>query len=331
MSKGVLGVDENKSTCGGCNGEVKEGEKAMQCDACNRWTHNSCGGMPEDLYKVLVKYGNKTTGTKWFCKNCEIHFGKLKVEIRIMAEKQTAMEMRQFETENGLARMKSEVTELRKEIADFVKERKLVEENSNITVDGKFDELKEELTEIKKTYSSVVGGTVTMGDGSGGTGSNTAGLPARVIQVEVSEVMEREKRKNNLVIFGIEETNDEIATRAKVTEIISALGLENEKIKYFGRVGRLVAGARARIVRVVCEDAETKRKCLKAANKLKTMEGFNNVYISLDLTKTQQQLDKKLRDKLRELRVTHKDAKINNGEIVNFVNGNRTVLYSQVV
>jgi len=36
-----------------------------------------------------------------------------------------------------------------------------------------------------------------------------------MIKVEVSELMEREKRKNNLVIFGIDETNDEAVTRGK--------------------------------------------------------------------------------------------------------------------
>jgi len=54
-----------------------------------------------------------------------------------------------------------------------------------------------------------------------------------------------------------------------------------KKINYVGRVCRYVEGSRARIVRVVCEDAETKRNFLKGANRLKQLDGFNNIYVSL--------------------------------------------------
>ena len=61
--------------------------------------------------------------------------------------------------------------------------------------------------------------------------------PARSIQLEVSEVMEREKWKNNLVIFGLEETNDENIPKSKINEVVAAVGMNIDKVKYFGRVG----------------------------------------------------------------------------------------------
>ena len=82
------------------------------------------------------------------------------------------------------------------------------------------------------------------------------------------------------------------------------------------------------MVRVVCEDAETKRAVLKGANKLKMEAGFERIYVSLNLTKEQQAQDKKLRDKLKEIRLQHKEAKINHNDIIIMDNGNRTVLYS---
>jgi hypothetical protein len=140
--------------------------------------------------------------------------------------------------------------------------------------------------------------------------------------------MEREKRKNNLVLFGIEETNDEITTREKVNDIVKIVGLDENKVKYFGRVGRNVSGGKTRLVRVVCEDLETRRSFLKGANKLKLVSGYERIYVSSDLTKEQQVEDKKLRDKLKEIRIHHKEAKINNNEIIKWENGNRVVLYS---
>src|ERR1700759_4269144 len=130
--------------------------------------------------------------------------------------------------------------------------------------------------------------------------------------------MEREKRRNNLVIFRVEETDDENLTKIKINEIVAAVGVNVEKVKYFGRVGRKVTGAKPGVVRIVCEDAETKRSILKGANRLKVVEGFGRIYVSMDLTKEQQLNDKKLRDKLKEIRVQHREVKINNGVIILF-------------
>ena len=84
------------------------------------------------------------------------------------------------------------------------------------------------------------------------------------------------------------------------------------------------------MVRVICQDIETRRGILKGANKLRTVEGYERTYISPDLTKSQQEVDKRLRDKLRELRVQHKEAKINNGEIIIFESGTRIVLFARM-
>jgi len=328
MSKtGSVSEDLNLNICAGCKIEVGVGEKAVQCDLCNNWVHNACGSMPDDLYKLLVKYEKKKTGVKWFCNACEIHMGKVRMEIKVISEKQVKVELRVDKIETNWMDIKREVTELKNELTDLVKEKQKTTEMMSVKMDDKMGELKEEIGEIKRSYSEMVQDNNRMGGEGTGLVSNA---PARAIKIEVNEVMEREKRKNNLVIFGIDETNDEMATRAKVSTIVNALGLEDSKIKYFGRVGRLVPGvsARARIVRVVCEDAETKRNCLKAANRLKTMEGYANIYMALDLTKVQQMQDKELREKLKEIRDVHKEAKINNGDIVIFEQNNRRVLYS---
>jgi len=327
MSKpGSVSEEPTTNLCGGCSVEVLSGEKGMQCDWCNKWNHILCCSMPEDLYKVLVKHEKKSIGIKWFCKICETYFGKIKMKIKILSERQGVVEVKQFDSDKTLNEVKNEVLELKKNFADFVKERELKADSISVKVDDKIDGMQLELSEIKKSYSDMVQVNSAAG---GSLLVNPTNAPSSIIKLEVSEVMEREKRKNNLVIFGIDETNDEAVTREKVNVIIRAVGLDESKIKYFGRVGRHVAGARPRIVRVVCEDSEVKRNLLKATNRLKTLEGYSNIYIDLDLTKVQQIEDKKLREKLKEIRVTDKDAKINNGEIVIFESGSRKVLFSE--
>ena len=297
----------------------------MQCDWCNKSVHSACCEMPDDLYKMLKKYEKKNTGTKWFCKGCEMHFGKMKMEIKIVAERQTMVESKQEAVQVSITEVKREVLNLKNQFADFVKERQQSTESASLIVDDKIGEIKVEISEIKK-WSSIVQGTGAVGIAGP---SSQASDPSRVVKVEVNELFERGKRQNNLVIFGIEETSDEFATRDKVNNIIKAVGLDENKVKYFGRVGRNVSGPRGRIVRVTCEDAETKRSFLKAANRLRSMDGFAGIYIGLDLTRMQQLQDKNLREKLKEIREVHKEAKINNGEIVVFEDGNRKILYSQ--
>jgi len=326
VSEEPISNEPISSACIGCKSEVIVGEKAVQCDLCNRWEHAGCCSMPDDLYRILKKYENKKTGVKWFCDTCEIHMGKVRMEIRVLAERQIKLELKQDVADSHWMEIKQEVMELKKELTDL-KGKQQSADLMSVNLGDKMGALKDELIQTKQSYSDIVQTSRTAGR------EGTSVLPnalEKIIKVDVNELLERGKRKNNLVIFGIEETNDETVTRAKVSTIINALGLDDDKIKYFGRVGRLTtgAGARARIVRVVCEDAEVKRNCLKASNRLKSMEGYENIYMSLDLTKEQQLNDKKLREKLKEVREENREAKINNGEIVVFEHGDRKVIFS---
>src|SRR3989442_7044746 len=187
--------------------------------------------------------------------------------------------------------------------------------------------MKQKMGELQVRYSEVVKGNAARDAASSSSNSIAQSSQVRTIQVEVGEALEREKRRNNLVICGIEETNDQQLTKDKVNEIITVVGVDLNKVKYFGRIGRVGTEARTRAVRLVCDDVETRRNVLKGAAKLKLETGYERIYISPDLTKEQQTLDKKLRDKLKEIRILHKDAKISHNEIIKFDNGNRTVLY----
>ena len=56
---------------------------------------------------------------------------------------------------------------------------------------------------------------------------------------------------------------------------------------------------------------------------------FEEIFVVPDLTKLQQEEDKKLRDKLKEIRESgRKQAKIEKGEIVEEVEGKKEVLFS---
>lgn len=316
--------------CGSCGTAVKENDKALTCDLCNVWVHTKCGGgcgVPDKLYKVIKELGVDcaTVGIRWFCNKCNPQIDSLKLELKTIKDRHINLEKKHENLEVVVQKVQEDYASIKRTMDELTRTM-----NQNVSENqGKVDEdivvLKDEITELKKSYSDMARGNAV----DGARAISLQNSPSISVQVEVSEAMEREKRKNNLVIFGIEETNDEGMTRDKVKNILQAVEIDENKVKYFGRVGRNTSENKIRVVRVVCDDSETRRNFLKGANKLKTMQGYNKVYVSPDLTKAQQLLDKKLRDKLREIRVNTKEAKINNGEIVVFENNCKRVLYSQ--
>ena len=118
-------------------------------------------------------------------------------------------------------------------------------------------------------------------------------------------MLERDKRKLNLVIMGVleDETEGE-GDEEKVQKLLDEL-LERERVKYslIGRVGKKGTRETAiRPIRIKIETIENKGKILKKARNLKEIEEFKRVYIVPDMTRKQQEEDKTLRDKVKEFR-----------------------------
>lgn len=54
-----------KYPCGLCNKAVKNSDPAICCDQCDKWVHNSCSGMGDNIYESL-----KGTSFTWICPKC---------------------------------------------------------------------------------------------------------------------------------------------------------------------------------------------------------------------------------------------------------------------
>jgi hypothetical protein len=144
------------------------------------------------------------------------------------------------------------------------------------------------------------------------------------------EMMEREKKRENIIIRGIQ-ASTEIKERREVEkvfeELIPEVGIKYEIMGRIGRLEQLVA----RPLRVHIQDSEHRRRLLNRGKQLKTAEDevLKKIYLAPDLTRMQQEEDKKLRDKLKELRNNgSKNIKITKGEIVSEEGGKREVIFS---
>lgn len=55
------------ATCGLCECNVLNSHKAVQCDSCNMWIHNSCSLLSDDEYGHM-----QSSACSWICPKCEV-------------------------------------------------------------------------------------------------------------------------------------------------------------------------------------------------------------------------------------------------------------------
>jgi hypothetical protein len=139
-------------------------------------------------------------------------------------------------------------------------------------------------------------------------------------RVRSKEEMDMGGKGRNLVIMGIDEQGEEEVRSGilgKIGQILGEVGQGRGcQFRYIGRIGKKQEG-RSRPVRIEMEDMNLRRRVLSKAKTLKESTSYNRVFIVPDLTRSQQLVDSKLRDKVRELRKGGvKDARIERGEIV---------------
>jgi len=153
----------------------------------------------------------------------------------------------------------------------------------------------------------------------------------REFQAQVVETMDREKRKNNIIIMGLNENMTEKEMEEFIGEMLGAiLETEEAELNVQGRIGKKLDGEKRRPVKVEIRDAAVRRKIIQKASNLKKEPKYEKIYISPDLTRKQQEEDKALRDKVKEFRNQGMEGvKISKGCVVQEgPGGKREVLYS---
>jgi hypothetical protein len=194
----------------------------------------------------------------------------------------------------------------------------------------KVQKVHKEVEDLKKSFAQIMAEQEEEKKREEAKGSK---VMDREMQGKMLEMMEREKRRNNLIFMGIKEGDDEKASVEGIVELLVTEARVNFEI--VGRVGRRgVAGddqeeVKPRPLRICIEDVSDRRRLLSRAKNLKGSD-HKMIYVAPDLTRMQQEEDRKLREKLREIRLSGKKyAKISKGEIVEVDGGQKVVLYSQ--
>ena len=282
-------TENEQVMCHTCVQQIRAVEtEKIDCLMCLHSFHTSCGKVTSVLMKELKKAGAQSV---WYCSDCIIVARKMAVDfVRISAR------VEQLETVNM------------------------------------------SLTSRINALEGVVGTTASVGDNAedqtvtgtvGGTGkpsyANVASRGISMVQSCVDktlqEIRDREARASNLIIRGIEESNEDDGTarrqhdKDKLVAIASQLNVNDISIAACHRIGSKNAD-KMRPVRITLNDSSQRKALLRASKNLMDNAETEGVFIGPDLTRAQLQADYNLRVERRDRQSKGESVKIYRGKLI---------------
>jgi hypothetical protein len=222
--------------------------------------------------------------------------------------RQDKLEEKVVNVEEGLNQIRGERLDQQKRMeVEIKKVRDELQEIKNCNTGGSGEHTDE--AELKKLQKEMEGMKVEI--------ESVVNISVRNVNVDVEEALEIERRKCNLVIPGMPETDAEQDVGCVVEMMDEVLHVDfTRNVDKVERIGRLVEG-RVRPLRVMLKRLEGKKEILATAKLLKEVEKFKKMFISPDLTRKQQEKDKELRRQLKLIRETGvMGARIKNEKVI---------------
>ena len=252
----------------------------VECSKCTNWLLYENSGI-EGSYDAA-----KVAGAVIECKNCT-----LKEKVFQLEKDKSSMMQRLDLMEKKMAVMESLEKEVKEKdqmisrLSEQVKELTDTREDLN----NKIKELAEE-----KATAQLHKGTQESKQNCGSAEENLSNEQLRQASEEIAEI---EYRKHNVVIWGLPENgkDKEDVINFVNNEHFSLSPINDDMVIGVERLGK-AAPNKTRMLRVRLDGTDTKRKLLTIHRMRKNREEAPRVYIRPDLTKSQQEGDKRLRE-----------------------------------
>ena len=297
-------VKENE-TCTECNQNVTNKDKAMLCDICEIWHHCKCANMTDLIYN-FYKNNEKMS---WVCNTCI----KEKKETKKLEDLITGMVKR---NEEEKITSKKERDEMMNEVKDLGKTMTKIQEEQNT----KLRELSEQISKIEGKTDEKINERIK---------SSEKDILLK-LNSEMDEKMEKFKRRSNIILYGVPECTDKEQDERiksdiqKIERLFREIEVATMKINPI-RLGKKVTAEKPRPIKIELDSEAEKFNILKKAGKIKTIniEELKHIIISSDMTLKQRELDKILREELKDRRLKgERNIKIKNGKIIALENVN---------
>ena len=292
---------------------VDDESNMLECEVCELHYCHACLKLSDHEYEFL----SKREDMHWFCARCEggtLLSIKTDREIaercadyfRILEDK-----IKNMETDMGAKADMQQLIQL-EEVVDTKVDK------------AQLDQLADRVSKIERNFGNRASGTPG--------GSEAARDPEEMVNNNLTELRDRESRKENLVLFNIpESTSDDTENRklydiAQTSELLESELNVQTQVANPVRLGKKQLNSRyPRPLRVTVESEQTKWKILKAAKNLKESrkEEYKVVFIKRDMTRMERAQEEDLRKQLADKRkeAEEKDEQctwiIRRGKLVN--------------
>lgn len=327
---------KKKDNCSLCRIEVKDNQMALNCDLCQRWYHVGCVKVTKKEYDMISKIDEKV---KWFCLDCGEQVKIVQEENSELRQRNRDLEEQNDELKMKLNRLERKVGDIELRIGETI-ERELRKISADITeklrrlVGEKIGRHEEDITqrlseiEVRRQQVDEERNSENHIYDRAGLRKEMEEMKEQIVNKGVAEVrkqrdhnekqmqevmtkieeMEREKRKKNVVLFNMVESEAENPQNRYredeekcLTMFAEELEIQDLKIEKLIRLGKKQEG-RNRPLLVKLGAEEERKNILKEASKLRHSENFRRVYINRDLTQTEREQEGKLREELRTRR-----------------------------
>ncbi len=257
-------LSDNSDICPVCQNSVENHDKGLNCDRCLQWRHAHCCLISDEEYEFLAGNDNVI----YICDDCKSKGKNDKKEedgnnSTILKQMKTMME------------------------TILVQHNKIIEENKQL------------LARVSKLEKEKPASAIT-------EDSIKAMVEERVDEV-MRETKEQEERKLNLIFVNVPENvgkDSDVKDKEMLDTLVKKILPDEEvSIEENARLGKVNIGNLPRLLKIKVKTADIKWKILKNAAKLN--EGTNvtdprkKIYVNLDYTKKEREVNKALRTELR--------------------------------
>lgn len=283
--------------CSKCK-STTENTYAIQCCKCNKWTHTKCISMSKATLNSYEKELKNQNGKRWFCQPCEPRTEKVKRPS--LGTTSSPNPVKVSEGSSGYT------------LNDVMKKLENIDDKYTILLE-KYEEqiainhkLRVELDELKHRVDGL---HQQKYQEKTNNQNNTNDA--------LEEIREREHRKRNLVVYGVEEMNSEEPEERKCHDVniikklleSQRVEVETNNIKVY-RIGRRENG-KVRPVRVILNSFEEVKKVFLKAKDIKKTTKYSGLSFSSDRTKQEQNEYQAKKEELKNrMEKGEKDLKI---------------------
>ena len=298
--------DRNDSldSCANCGNAVSESHLAVKCDGCGYWHHTYCEQITDEVYSFLCDHDDQSL--HWMCRKCTVLFRQLFSSITRIDEAQKRLEEKfdammnkledvgsvseaqQGEALRSLEELKTKSTvEADDELLKTIEDRLMKLEHRPTVIEEAQQRLELKVDQLRSNIEEPV--VLAVQD---------------AIQQDKAEEVEIEKRKANVTVHGIAESQDQSPEQRTADDIglLSVMfheaGVENIQVEHTVRLGKKATDSaqNPRPFKVVLDSVDSKVELLKKAKNLRLSQegGWSTVFVHQDLTPKQREARKPL-------------------------------------